>query len=60
MASNLSDNIFAAADINEYLRSFTIICNSNKHIAYLQDENDIIIAKVMDLDKNLRLTMKNI
>jgi hypothetical protein len=44
MASNLSDNIFAATDINEYLRSFTIICNSNKHIAYLQDQNDIIIA----------------
>lgn len=44
MTSNLSDNIFAATDINEYLRSFTIICNSNKHIAYLQDEKDIIIA----------------
>lgn len=44
MIPNLSENTFAAADINEYLRSFTIICNSNKHIAYLQDENDIIIA----------------
>ena len=44
MSSNLPDNTFAAIDINEYLRSFRIICNSNGHIAYLQDENDIIIA----------------
>lgn len=56
MIPNLSENTFAAADINEYLRSFTIICNSNKHIAYLQDENDIIIAISNDFKQKFEIS----
>ncbi len=49
MAANLPDHAFAAIDLNDYLRSFAIICNSNQHIAYLLDKNDVIIAISNDL-----------
>ncbi|MBX9598687.1 MAG: hypothetical protein K2X04_08940 [Burkholderiales bacterium] len=49
MAANLPYHAFAAIDLNDYLRSFAIICNSNQHIAYLLDKNDVIIAISNDL-----------
>lgn len=44
MSSDFNNKTCDLLNLNDYMKSFTIICNSNKHIAYLQDQNDIIIA----------------
>jgi hypothetical protein len=55
VAANLPYHAFAAIDLNDYLRSFAIICNSNQHIAYLLDKNDVIIAISNEFKKKFEI-----
>ncbi|HRG63981.1 MAG TPA: hypothetical protein PLP75_13300 [Burkholderiales bacterium] len=51
MSSDFNNKTCDLLNLNDYMKSFTIICNSNQHIAYLADENDIIIAISNDFKK---------
>lgn len=44
MSSGLNNKACDLLSMNDYIKSFAMICNSNQHIAYLIDENDVIIA----------------
>ena len=44
MRSSSAKEPYILMSLNDYALSFATICNNNQHIAYLADENDVIIA----------------
>ena len=56
MQANLLIKNNTSINLTDYLRSFAIICNSNQHIAYLLDENDMIIAISNEFKKKFEIS----